>query len=300
MALPSLRNLQVFEVAARHQSFRAAAEELFLTHGAISRQVRALEAELGVDLFARTGQRVILTPQGQRLQVAVAQGLNILSGATESLRAEARASATRLMVTVPPTFASRWLKSRMADFHAQHPDIEVELVATMSMLNLKAKQIHIGIRYGEGKWEGIVAERLARETLYPVVASKGVKGHAALPSSAHELLQYPLLNPYDEWGRWFRRAGVIAPLPESGPTFSDSSALMAATERGEGIVLGRSWLVADALKAGALARLPGPAITASRTYYLIYPESQPLSPNAQVFAAWLRGKMKHEAPKNAG
>ena len=135
------------------------------------------------------------------------------------------------------------------------------------------------------------AERLARETLFPVAASKGIKGYANFPSSAHELLQYPLLNPYDEWERWFRRAGVIAPLPEAGRTFSDASALMAATERGVGVVLGRYWLVADALKAGTLVRLPGPAITASRTYYLIHPSGQPLTPNALTFVSWLRKVM---------
>ena len=291
MAQPSLRNLQVFEVAARHRSFRAAAEELFLTHGAISRQVRALEAELGVDLFVRTGRRVVLTPQGQRLQEAVAEGLNIFAKAMANLKTEAHAGATRLMVTVPPAFAGRWLAPRMINFHAHHPDIQVELVATMSMLNLGAKQIQLGIRYGEGKWDGMTAERLARETLFPVAASKGIKGYANFPSSAHELLQYPLLNPYDEWERWFRRAGVIAPLPEAGRTFSDASALMAATERGVGVVLGRYWLVADALKAGTLVRLPGPAITASRTYYLIHPSGQPLTPNALTFVSWLRKVM---------
>jgi LysR family glycine cleavage system transcriptional activator len=93
MALPSLRNLQVFEVAARHPTLRAVADALFLTHGAVSRQIRALEAELGVALFTLTRQGMVLTPQGQRLQASVAQALKLMSDATVTLGQEARSSA---------------------------------------------------------------------------------------------------------------------------------------------------------------------------------------------------------------
>jgi len=294
MALPSLRSLQVFEVAARHPTFRAAADALFLTHGAISRQIRALESELGVALFIRTKQGMALTLQGQRLQVTVAEALKLMTDAIAALGREAQNSSAHLAVTVLPSFASRWLLPRLPDFRSRHPDITVELISAMAPLDLAEKQIHLGIRNGDGKWAGVVSERLAQERLFPVAARNGIAGHGRLPRSAQELLEYPLLNPYDDWQRWFSRAGVTTRLPRAGKTFNDATLLLQAAEAGEGVALGRQWLVADALDAGTLVRLPGPAIASSRSYYLIYPENQPLSPHAKAFATWIKSRMRGE------
>jgi LysR family transcriptional regulator, glycine cleavage system transcriptional activator len=291
MALPSLRNLQVFEVAARHPTLRAAADALFLTHGAVSRQIRALEAELGVALFTRTRQGMVLTPQGQRLQASVAEALKLMSDATVTLGQEARSSSARLVVTALPSFATRWLLPRLPDFHARHPDIAVELISAMAPLDLTEKKIDLGIRNGEGTWAGLASERLAAEKLFPVAARQGIAGHDGLPRSAQELLEYPLLNPYDDWQRWFSRAGVTARLPFAGETFNDATLLLQAAEAGMGVALGRKWLVADALDKGILVRLPGPMIASHRSYYLIYPDNRPLSPHAEAFAAWIRQRM---------
>jgi LysR family glycine cleavage system transcriptional activator len=291
MALPSLRNLQVFEVAARHPTLRAAADALFLTHGAVSRQIRALEAELGFALFTRTKQGMVLTPQGQRLQATVAEALKLMSDAAVTLGREASNSSARLAITVLPSFATRWLLARLSDFKSRHPDITVELISAMVPLDLTEKQIHLGIRNGEGKWAGVTSERLAYEKLFPVAAANGIVGYDRLPRSAQELLDYPLLNPYDDWQRWFSRAGVAARLSFAGKTFNDATLLHQAAEAGEGVALGRKWLVADALDQGTLVRLPGPMITSLRSYYLIYPENQPLSPQAEAFAMWIRKRM---------
>jgi LysR family transcriptional regulator, glycine cleavage system transcriptional activator len=291
MALPSLRNLQVFEVAARHPTLRAAADALFLTHGAVSRQIRALEAELGVALFTRTRQGMVLTPQGQRLQASVAEALKLMSDATVTLGHEARNSSARLVVTVLPSFAARWLLPRLPDFHSRHPDITVELISAMAPLDLAEKKIDLGIRNGEGTWAGVRSERLAQEKLFPVAARNGIVGHDRLPHSAQQLLEYPLLNPYDDWQRWFSRAGVTARLPFAGKTFNDATLLLQAAEAGVGIALGRKWLVADALDRGILVRLPGPMIVSHRSYYLISPENQPLSLHAEAFTIWIRQRM---------
>ncbi|SDT35344.1 LysR substrate-binding domain-containing protein [Bradyrhizobium canariense] len=291
MALPSLRNLQVFEVAARHPTLRAAADALFLTHGAVSRQIRALEAELGVALFTRTKRGMVLTPQGQQLQATVAEALKLMSDAAVTLGRDATNSSARLTVTVLPSFATRWLLPRLSDFQSRHPDIAVELISVMAPLDLTKKKIHLGIRNGEGKWAGVTSERLAQEKLFPVAAKNGIVGYDRLPHSAQELLEYPLLNPYDDWQRWFGRAGVTARLPLAGKTFDDANLLLQAAEAGEGVALGRKWLVADALDKGTLVRLSGPMITSLRSYYLIYPENQPLSPHAEAFAIWIRERM---------
>jgi LysR family glycine cleavage system transcriptional activator len=174
MALPSLRSLQIFEIAARHESFRAAADSLYLTHGAVSRQVRALESELGVELFSRVGKKVILTAQGKRLQIAVAKGLKVMEDATDSLCRKSGKSTTRLAITVVPSFGSRWLLPRLADFHARHPEISVDLLATQTTLNMEESKVQVGIRMGGGRWSGVKSELLARESLFPVIGKHGV------------------------------------------------------------------------------------------------------------------------------
>jgi LysR family transcriptional regulator, glycine cleavage system transcriptional activator len=294
MALPSLRSLQIFEKTAQCESFRAAADALFLTHGAVSRQIRALEVELGFELFARSGRRAVLTPAGRRLQSVVAEALELIGTSVSELRQQAKLSAARLSVTVLPAFATRWLMPRIADFEARHPDIALELIATIAPLDLAAKQIALGIRNGSGKWDRLTAERLAVETQFPVAAASGIAGCASLPESVHEIPAYPLLNPYDDWETWFRHAGVSVRGPSQGTTYEDASLLLKAAEQGAGIALGRKWLVADALKVGTLVRLPGPAIASRRDYYLVRPEDQPLSPAAHAFASWLHEQMREE------
>jgi len=297
---PPLRSLQIFEAAARHESFRATADALFLTHGAVSRQVRALEVELGIPLFSRVGRRAVLTPEGQRLQLVIADAFKQIADSIHELRQEATQSAYRLPVTVLPAFAARWLTPRLPDFEARHPDITLEVIATIAPLDLAAKQIALGIRNGAGKWPGLGAERLAAETLFPVAAAGGIAGYTGLPRSVHELQHYPLLNPYDEWEKWFRRAGVAARPLGNGTTYEDASLLLQAAERGAGVALGRKWLVTDALNAGTLVRLPGPAIASRRDYYLVYPQGQPLSRAAKVFAEWLHEQMGGPGSSQSG
>lgn len=291
MPLPSLRSLQIFEIAARHESFRAAADSLYLTHGAVSRQVRALEAEIGVELFSRVGKKVVLTAQGKRLQIAIAKGLKVMEDATDALCREQGKATKRLAITVVPSFASRWLVPRLPDFHAKHPEISVDLVATLATLDMEESKIQVGVRLGGGRWSGVKSELLARESLFPVIGKNGVTGHAGFPRTARALLKYPLLNADEVWERWFRRAGIIADIPRNGTVFNDANLLFQAVENGQGIAMGRSWLVADALDAGTLIRLPGPTITATQSYYLVFPANKPISRETQKFAAWMREQM---------
>lgn len=287
MPQPSLRNLQVFEAAARFQNFRQAAEALYLTPGAVSRQVRALEAELGVALFERVGRQVLLTEGGHRLYEAVAQGMQIMFDAAAALHRDAAGGRAHVVVTVLPSFASRWLVPRLQGFYDRHPNISVELVATIAPIDLSESSIDLGIRYGRGPWPGVTARRLAREYLFPVAAAAGIKGHRRLPQSAADILRYPRLNPYEHWGAWQRRAGILTAPAQAGPSYDDTGLMLQAAEAGQGVAIGRSWLVQDAINEGRLLRLPGPRMVAPRAYFLVQPQGRAMSPAAQAFATWI-------------
>ncbi|WP_186267477.1 LysR substrate-binding domain-containing protein [Burkholderia gladioli] len=283
-----MRNLQVFEAAARHQSFREAADALFLTHGAVGKQIKALETELGVELFARIGRRVVLTSHGRRLLIAMSEALERISETVSELQQESRHPADRLPVTVVPSFATRWLLPRLKDFHERHPEVTVELVPTVATLDLSAKHIPLGIRMGQGSWSGLEAERLTTEELFPVAAPDGIEGFATLPGSVHDMLSYTLLNPYDEWERWFKRAGIKTPVCARGPTYQDASQLLRAAEERKGVALGRRWLAMDAIREGRLVRLQGPAMPTTHAYFLVRPKAHPLPAAAQAFVSWIR------------
>ena len=287
MRIPSLRNLQVFEMAARHENFRKAADALFLTHGAVGRQVKTLEAELGISLFARAGKRVALTQQGRRLQFAMTEALKLIADATVDVRQQTCTDPGDLQITLPPCVASRWLGCRIGDYMALHPGVAVELIPTVSVLELADQDIHVGIRMGKGHWEGVRSELLVREFLFPVMSASGIDGYDGMPASVEDLLRYPLLNPYDDWGRWFRKAGVPTQSMIKGRTFENISSLLNAVENGQGIALAHKWLVGDAIDDGRLVRLPGPCVPARRDYYIVYPKGTALSPATCSFIAWL-------------
>lgn len=281
--LPSLHNLYVFSVAAQQQSFRQAAAKLYVTPGAVSRQVRALEAELGVPLFQRVNQRVVLTPAGQQLQLQLQQAFALIATASAEVQMNATREPATLRLTVLPSVYQYFLADRLPQFRQLHPDIKVTVVPTMAVLDLAEKQLDFGIRNGHGHWPGLMAQALQTETLFPVVATSLYQAEPAT------LLQtMPLLNPYDDWARWFRQAGLPLPQQPDAASFPDKSALLDAVLAQQGIALLPELLCRDLLASGQLSRIPGPAIQASRAYYLVWPQ-RPLSTEATVFRDWLLG-----------
>ena len=281
--LPSLHNLYVFSVAAQQQSFRQAAAKLYVTPGAVSRQVRALEAELGVPLFQRVNQRVVLTPAGQQLQLQLQQAFALIATASAEVQMNATREPATLRLTVLPSVYQYFLADRLPQFRQLHPDIKVTVVPTMAVLDLAEKQLDFGIRNGHGHWPGLISQALQTETLFPVVATSLYQAEPAT------LLQtMPLLNPYDDWARWFRQAGLPLPQQPDAASFPDKSALLDAVLAQQGIALLPELLCRDLLASGQLSRIPGPAIQASRAYYLVWPQ-RPLSTEATGFRDWLLG-----------
>ena len=175
--LPPLAALRPFEAAARLESFSKAADELHLTHGAVSHQVRALEEHLGTPLFHRHGKRVTLTVPGRAFAERVRAALAEIALAADVARGGRRDNS--LTISVLPSFASRWLMPRLIRFMEANPDIQVNVFATGAMANFASDGVDIGIRFGKGPWPPLVCERVLEDTVFPVASPKFNRGRLA-------------------------------------------------------------------------------------------------------------------------
>src|ERR687894_1601966 len=214
--LPPLNALKAFEAAARHESFTRAAEELCVTRGAVSHQVKALETELGIKLFTRERQRLVITEQGREYLAVLRDALDRIALGTERLRQ--RQSSGVLTVSTSPDFAAKWLVNRLGRFAEAHPDIDLRISATLHHVDFAREEVDLAVRHGDGNWPGLDVVRLCSEQLFPVCSPKLMTGRNRLRKPA-DLLRYPLLRLDDrsEWPRWLEAAGVPEAEVSHGP-----------------------------------------------------------------------------------
>lgn len=282
--LPNLTALRAFEAAARHGNFSRAAEEIHVTHGAISHQVRALEEELGVALFARHGKRIAITPQGERFAVTLRKAMTEIADAAAALQADSKQS--RLTVTALTSFAARWLSPRLGRFIEQYPDMEVMLQASNHLTDFVRESVDIAIRFGRGNYPGLASEKIMDDYYYPVASPRFNGGK--LPRTPQKLSQHSLLRCEAEpWAPWFRAAGLDLPEPTGGLVFEDSSMLVRAAVEGHGIALARDAIASSDIETGALVRLFDIAIPCPQSYYLVCPPEALKKPQVQRFREWL-------------
>jgi LysR family glycine cleavage system transcriptional activator len=285
LRLPPMQALRAFEAAARSGSLTGAAASLNLTHGAISHQIKALEADLGVRLVERAGRGIRLTDEGQRFAARVRTAFAELAAAVREMTDHA--NPRRLRVSVLPSFGARWLLPRMAGFLAAHPDIDLDVRANVALADFDRDDIDVAIRYGYGEWEGLVAEFLFGEVMFPVCSPRYANGRP--PSRPADLARHTLLRSDTEpWRPWFAAAGLDWPEPARGPMFNDSSHLLQAAAEGQGIALARSTLAGNDLAAGAVVRLFDVALPAPRKYFLVYPPRLRNARKVTAFLQWLR------------
>src|SRR5262249_23224897 len=164
--LPPLNHLKAFEAAARHESFTRAAEELCVTQGAVSQQVKALEAGLGIKLFNRERQRLIITEAGRDYLVVVRDALDRIAVGTERL--VQRQTSGVLTVSTSPDFAAKWLVHRLGRFAEAHPEIDLRVSATMHHVDFAREDVDVAVRHGDGQWPGLAVARLCAEQLFAV------------------------------------------------------------------------------------------------------------------------------------
>ena len=286
--LPPIQTLRAFEAAARHLSYSRAAQELSLTHGAISQHIARLEQDLdGVRLFVRQGQRMILTDAGQLLVLEVREGLSTLAQAFNNARARPRRASTSspLTISVLPSLAARWLVPKLAGFQQAHPHVDIAIRPTTALAALDGRDgIDLAIRYGPGEWPGLRVRKLMKSVVFPVCSPDLLAGRTL--ASPADLLGMPLLrSPRQKWRPWFHAADLDWPEPTQGTLYDDSGLLLQAAAAGQGVALARGVLAAEELAAGRLVRVGELAIEDSASWFLVWRE--PLLCDAAAFEALL-------------
>lgn len=298
MGTPNRLNaLRAFEAAARHLSYVRAAEELSVTPAAVGQLVRGLEQSLGVTLFHRSqsgAARLELTEAGRAAVPDLRAGFDLLQVAVERMKASIAREA--ITVTVPPAFADKWLLRRMERFQRRHPEIDLLVDTNGRVVDFDKERVDVGIRYGGGRWPGLVATRLMADDFFPICSPTLLAGKHPLRSAA-DLRHHTLIHDvsmrtekrFPTWRSWLEHAGLSSRAidPEPGLRINDSAAVIQAVIAGSGVALGRSTLAADDLAAGRVVRPFGEAQTFEFAYYVVGKKLSFARPGVAALRDWL-------------
>src|SRR5512135_11340 len=301
--LPSLDLLKGFEAAARLLSFTRAGEELHLTQSAVSRQIKELEEQLGVALFERRHRSLGLTEAGRALFPAASQVLQAMRAVTDRLRA---LSAQRsLAVTTTNSFAALWLIPRLARFTRAHPGVDVRIAADTRVQDLEREGLDLAIRHGPASLAGPQAVPLFGERVFPVCSPKLLadpKRPLRQPADLrhHVLLQYDDpdgRHPWLHWKTWLEVERLSDLRPAGSLLFSGYEQIIPAAIAGNGVALGRSPLVREALASGELVAPFKRSADPARAYFAIVSKTAASRPEVAEFLAWLRAEAAAEEPR---
>ena len=285
-SLPPFSAIRSFEAAARHLSFKQAAEELHVTQSAISHQVRGLEDFLGTELFFRAPNGVTLTPAGEDYFGDLAPILDQLEASTR--RTCSCEASGPLRVRATPAFAARWLLRRIKAFNARFPDIELQVTTSIATTDFRTDEIDILLQYGQQTVRGLRVDPFLASGRVPVCSPEMLAGAPPI-EAPEELLDLTLLRDVvgDEWGDWFARAGVEVADELRGPWFEHCDLSLRAAEQGQGIALAYEALVADEIAAGDLVKLFDIRTSRKVIYSITCPECWLDRPKISAFRSWL-------------
>jgi len=282
-SLPPLAQLRAFAALVEAGSMSAAGELLNVSHAAISQQIRALEAHLGLNLVEKSGRGVMLTSIGKQLGDSVSQSFGAIVQEVEALTG---ADADRpLQISTTPMFAAGWLMPRIGAFREAHPGIDIMLNPTAATVSLEPGGIDLAIRFGKGKWPGLVAEPLI-ETDFVIAAATSLVGDACLCEPS-DLLGYPWLQEIGttETNDWLKAHGVEAHLVK-GLTQVPGNLLLDGLRAGQGIVATtRTFIEADVARGDVAVLFERD--DRGHGYFLIH-RPDPLRAPAKAFATWLK------------
>jgi LysR family glycine cleavage system transcriptional activator len=284
--IPSIGELTAFVAAAQHGSFTRAADELNLTQGAISRQIRLLESELGVTLFERVRQRVVLTDAGKLYLPHIQEALNDLVNATRQVMSFS--DNTILNLAVLPTFATRWLIPRLPDFQRKYPKIVIHLTTRQRPVDFALELFDAAISYGSPNWPGTIAHHLMDVDVVPVCSPQlHAKRRIKTPS---DIATYPLLHQMSRptrWAEWMKEAGVTLDGMLSGHTYEQFSMIAQAAAAGLGVALLPVFMLEEELASGKLEIVSDQFMATQTSYFLIIPETRASAGAIKQFADWL-------------
>lgn len=288
--LPPLAALRVFAAFVRLGSVRAAAEALNLTDGAVTYQLHAIEAFLGMRLLARRGRHLQLTEDGRAYGYRVRQALDDIADATQELVRPGTSSAKQrpLRVALLPSFAQGWLLPRLAAFAREHPDIDLTLEAGVATVDLEAARVDCAIRFGLGRWPGVVTSPLMGDRLLLVRSAGHAVGEPGAPATGPVRLRR--LHSSENWGAWAASAGLTEAVGDE-PTawnFNDSSHQLEAARLGLGVALARRSIADALLRQGGLVKAHPHEMAHPSAYYLLRPVARPCTGAAADFADWLQ------------
>jgi len=293
--LPSLNALRAFVAAGRHLNLKDAAAELHVTPSALSHQIRALEADLGVPLFMRTRRGLQLSDAGRQILPGISAGFDAIGETLSQLRPASDSQV--LTVSMLSTFAMRWFIPRLYRFQQQYPDIEVRISTSIELIDFRHADMDCAIRSGRGAWPGTHALRLFDERFTPVCSPSLPHGEHPLATPAdlagHTLL-HSKLRP-DDWRVWLSAAGLPALTPAHEQQFETRNFAIAAAIRGLGVAIIDPLLVQEELKDGRLIQPFSQTLPTSSAYYLVWPDWREGPSKLAAFRTWLLDEAENKS-----
>ena len=294
--LPSLNGLRAFEAAARHLSFTRAASELNVTQTAISHQIKRLEEELGVRLFVRQNRALELTTEARDYLPGIRAAFNDLRLATDRLLQKGNDNV--LTISTIASFAAKWLLPRLGTFQEAHPEIDVHITTSSSLIDFTRDNVDAAIRYGRGQWPGVRSAWLMADEMFPVCSPALLKGKRPL-RQPEDIRHHTLLHTSsfdDDWRQWLTAAGLpLDMLGQRGVSFDMIFMTVQAAIDGSGIAMGRTSYVRDDVAKGRLVVPFDIALPADAGFYLVSPEGGIERPKLRAFREWLAASTRGQS-----
>lgn len=294
--LPSISALRALEALDRLGSASAAAEELCLTQGAVSRQLQTLETQLGICLVQRDRKKLHLSPEAEIYAQQIRQALNQITQAT--VRVQSAPLAGTLNLAILPAFGMRWLMPRLPEFARQHPDVTINMSTRLQPFSFGSEPFDAALHFGTAEWPGTEALLLKHEQLLPVCAPELATSEEVIPPG--DLQKLPLLHIQTRpqaWQDWFEQQGIVTSSDDLGGTMYDQFATITqAALHGLGVALMPDYLVEQDVATGRLIALCPQPTEAKGAYYLVWPKTKSKDPALQKFRLWLEGKAQPEDP----
>ncbi|MCE9687574.1 transcriptional regulator GcvA [Shewanella sp. AS16] len=286
--LPPLNAIRAFEATARLGGVQRASEELHVTHGAVSRQLKQLETWLGVTLFDRSQRALTLNAAGRAYLHSMSSALDLIHEGTASLQQFKPSNSLGIATT--HSFATKWLMDKLPAFAKLHPEIEIWLSVEQQRTDFANSRVDLGLRMGQGPWPGLHCTPLLKDRLI-VVCSPQLLANGPPLARAEDLALHTLLHDQDpaaQWLRWFQENGLDPQGATKGPRYTSTDLLLRAAMAGQGVALVSEVLAAAELAQGLLCQPLPQRVELGDYFWLVTPPNRPMTPKLKHFSLWLK------------